>query len=271
MNKFGLKNILQKEVLPVNAHQNFVETLTRSKFVEKILEQQRDNILEIGPLNRPLISSDFMKYFDLLPVNELKERAAEQGLDPNTVPIIHFYNRNGDLSVVNEKFQDVISAHCIEHQPDLIRHLQNVSSILKSTSSRYWCVLPDKRYCFDALLPETKLTEVVEAFESKLTKPSIWKVIEHRALTTHNDSREHWAGNHGQPNVDLKTRWQAATKEFENSGGSYIDVHCWQFTPQSFVNLVNGLRELGYIDFEVEEIFETPRNDLEFCVVLRKS
>jgi hypothetical protein len=244
--------------------------MNRVAFVEKILNTAESEILEIGPLNRPLILGSFVKYFDLLPTKELKERATEQGLDPNTVPIINFYNRNGDLSMVNEKFQDVISAHCIEHQPDLIRHLQNVSNILETTSSRYWCVLPDKRYCFDALLPETKLTEVVEAFENQSTKPSIWKVIEHRALTTHNDSRGHWAGNHGQPNADLKSRWESAKQEYENSKGSYIDVHCWQFTPHSFVNLIDGLRELGFIDFEVDEIFDTPRDDLEFCVVLRK-
>jgi hypothetical protein len=152
----------------------------------------------------------------------------------------------------------------------IVADLQNVSKILDSKPSRYWLVLPDKRYCFDSLLPETKLTEVIEAFEKEYTKPSIWKVIEHRALTTHNDSIEHWNGNHGPSNVNLKSRWESALQEFKSSEGSYIDVHCWQFTPQSFVNLVQGLFELGYIDFEVEKIYETPKNDLEFCVILRK-
>ncbi len=270
MNQVKLRNFLLRKnaySLPLQSEERVVN---RSVFIEKILSARQNEILEIGPLNRPLIVGDFMKYFDLFPTKELKARASEQGLDSNTVPIINFHDSKGDLSVIKETFNDVISAHCLEHQPDLVRHLQNVSKILKSISSRYYLVLPDKRYCFDSLIPETKLSEVVEAFENKQTKPSIYKVIEHRALTTHNDPIEHWAGNHGLPNANLKSRWEAARQEFENANGSYIDVHCWQFTPQSFVNLINGLFELGYIDFVVEEIFDTPRNDLEFCVVLRK-
>jgi hypothetical protein len=270
MKKIDLKRFFRNNVAESPHIQSQRAVINRSAFIEKILAKLHHEILEIGPLNRPLIRSDFMKYFDLLPTEELRARAAEQGLNPDSVPSIDFYDRNGDLSVITEKFHDVVSAHCIEHQPDLIRHLQNVSNILETTSSRYWCVLPDKRYCFDALIPETKIVEVIEAFENKQTKPSIYKVIEHRALTTHNDPVEHWVGNHGLPNVNLKSRWEAARQEFENANGSYVDVHCWQFTPQSFVNLINGLFELGYIDFVVEEIFDTPENDLEFCAVLRK-
>jgi SAM-dependent methyltransferase len=246
------------------------QSLNRDQFTERILKSKKDLILEIGPLNRPLITGHFMKYFDLLPTEKLKIRAVDQGLDPISVPPIDFHDENGDLSVIADTFNDVISAHCLEHQPDLVRHLQNVSRILKSTSGRYWIVLPDKRYCFDALIPETSLTGIVEAFDKHLTKPSIWKVIEHRALTTHNDPVEHWNGNHGDPDTNLKSRWDAAKKEFEDSDGAYIDVHCWQFTPQSFVNIINGLLKLGYIDFEVEEIFDTPTNDLEFCAILKK-
>lgn len=271
MQKFNSrKDSFKRVTRPVAGHSIEQMFLNRAGFVEKILDAREAEILEIGPLNRPLITGNFMRYFDLLPTNQLKERAIQEGLDPNTVPVINSHDKNGNLSVVTEKFNDVISAHCLEHQPDLVRHLRDVSKILKSYSGRYWLVVPDKRYCFDALIPETKISEVVEAFEGKAIKPSVWKVIEHRALTTHNNPVEHWAGNHGLPNANIKSRWDAAKDEFNKSSGSYIDVHCWQFTPQSLVNLIGGLFDLEYIDFEVEEVFETPTNDLEFCIVLRK-
>jgi hypothetical protein len=266
MHKFKFKKNLFNQI----AEERSRGAVSRSTFIQQILAARQGDILEIGPLNRPLATGHFMKYFDLLPTAELKARAVEQGLNPDSVPWINFHDSNGNLSVITETFSDVISAHGLEHQPDLIRHLQNVSKILNSKSARYWLVLPDKRYCFDSLIPETKITEVIEAFEMGITKPSIWKVIEHRALTTHNDSTEHWKGNHGPQNVNLKSRWEAAKQEFNNSNGAYIDVHCWQFTPDSFVDLINGLYELGFIDFSVEEIFETPENDLEFCAVLKK-
>ncbi len=246
-------------------------SIDRASFTQKILDSRKSQVLEIGPLNRPLIVGTFMKYFDLFPTDQLKQRAMQEGLNPDTVPIINFFDNNGDLSAVTEKFSDVISAHCLEHQPDLVRHLQNVSKILESDSGRYWVVLPDKRYCFDALLPESSLSEVVQAHHENQTKPSIWKVIEHRAMTTHNDSIQHWLGNHGYHGSDLKQRWDSAVREFESNDGQYIDVHCWQFTPKSFSQLISNLYSLEFIDFEVEETFETPRNGIEFCAVLKKS
>jgi hypothetical protein len=227
--------------------------------------------LEIGPLNRPLLRGKNVKYFDLESTAGLKEKAKSEGLDPSTVPEIDFHHNEGDISIIKQRFDSVISSHVIEHQPDLIQHLQNVSRILKSNSGRYSLVIPDKRYCFDALIPETKITEIIHAHETKSLKPSFWKVVEHRALTTHNDPILHWAGQHGMPNSDLKVRWETAVEEFRTSNGKYIDVHCWQFTPTSFSNVINGLFDLGYIDFVVEEVFETPVNDLEFCAILRKS
>lgn len=244
---------------------------TRHEFIADLNKQSNLTHLEIGPLNRPLLLGKNVKYFDLENTAGLKAKAIKEGLDPSTVPEINFYHNEGDISIIQERFDSVISSHVVEHQPDLIRHLQNVSKMLKSNSGRYSLVMPDKRYCFDALIPETKITEIIEAFENKSSKPNIWKVVEHRALTTHNDPILHWAGDHGMPNSNLNLRWEAAKEEFRNAGGKYIDVHCWQFTPSSFANIINGLFDLGYIDFIVEEVFETPMYDLEFCAVLRKS
>ena len=252
---------------------NKINTLTlgREEFVQKILSKSNGDILEIGPLNRPLIVGKFMSYFDLYPTIELKARATQEGLDPNTVPEINYNHPEGNLSSITRKFHDVISSHCLEHQPNLIRHLSQVSQILQGGRSRYWVVLPDKRFCFDALLPESSLSQIVQANYENPKKPNIWKVIEHRALTTHNDSIQHWQGFHGPFGVDLKARWQSAIKEFEAAEGNYIDVHCWQFTPNSFGQIISGLYTLGFIDFEVEELFETPVNGIEFCAVLKKT
>jgi hypothetical protein len=250
---------------------SLVPTLSREEFVLRILAEKKGKLLEIGPFNHPLALGKFMFYFDLLSTIELKTRAVAEGLDPATVPEIDFYDPHGSLLGIKKKFYDVTSSHCIEHQPDLINHLNQVSQLLSEIGSKYWVIIPDKRYCFDALLPESSLSEVVQAHNDNQTRPSIWKVIEHRAMTTHNDSIQHWLGNHGAHGIDLKQRWDSAVKEFESSDGKYIDVHCWQFTPNSFSQLISNLFSLGLIDLQVEEIFETPRNGIEFCAVLKKA
>lgn len=109
--------------------------LTREVFAQEIESELEDKILEIGPLNKPLITKSSCKYFDLFDRDGMKKKALEHNLNPDTVPHIHFFEKIGDLSIINEKFDSVFSAHCIEHQPDLIRHLNQVSQLCKTIGS----------------------------------------------------------------------------------------------------------------------------------------
>ena len=248
------------------------KVVTRDVFATKVLDSRGDGaVLEIGPLNRPLINGEFMRYFDILSTSELRSRAASEGLDSNSVPEIHYWHPNGSLAEVPDRFKNIVSSHCLEHQPDFIKHLNEVSNLLIDYESRYWVIIPDKRYCFDALIPESSIVEIVSANLEMRVTPTLLKVIEHRALTTHNDSIRHWLGDHGENTVDLKLKWERAINEFESAQGNYIDVHCWQFTPESFVSTIKSLLALDLIEFEIEEIFSTPANSLEFSAVLKKS
>jgi SAM-dependent methyltransferase len=243
---------------------------SRNDFVLDLLSCEFNKILEIGPLNRPLLVGKNVKYFDLAGTTDLRNKANSEGLDSSTVPFIDFFDPNGDISGIPERFDAVASAHVLEHQPDLVRHLQNVSNLLNS-GGIYALIVPDSRYCFDHYLSTSNLSSIVRAYRESRTKPDIWSLIEHRALTCHNDSVRHWAGDSGDPLVNLKVRWDAAEQEFANAGNSYVDVHCWQFTPDSLVTIVRGLWALQLSDFEIVEVYDTPKNELEFCVVLRKS
>lgn len=248
------------------------DSLNRDTFSAMILKNcQFESILEIGPLNRPLVSTAQTKYFDLLPTDELKKKAILEGLNPNTVPTISYSDKQGNLGVIHDRFDNLVSAHVIEHQPDLIAHLISCSNLLSNGKGRYWLVIPDKRYCFDAFLPESSLLEIFRAYKEKVTKPTIWKVIEHRALTTHNDPVLHWKSQAGIRNFEIKERFRAAEAEYRNANGKYIDVHCWQFTPESFSNIIDALCKLDLIQFQIEEIWATSENDLEFFVILRKT
>jgi SAM-dependent methyltransferase len=249
---------------------SFPKVTSRLEFANALQSNySSDLILEIGPLNRPMITSPNVRYFDLLNTQGMRQKAEQEGLDPNTVPEIHFYHENGDLGVVDERFGLVVSAHVIEHQPDLIRHLRAVTSLL-IPSGRYALVIPDKRYCFDAALPVSRLTDFLRAFSEQRVRPDIWSIVEHRALTVHNDAVRHWDESETSQVSGFENRYLAAIEEARLKAHQYVDVHCWQFHPESFADSVRLLAEIDMIDFEVEYIFETPRNDLEFFVILRK-
>jgi hypothetical protein len=197
----------------------------------------------------------------------LREKALENGFAPSRVPFIDFINDQGDLSVISLKFDYIFSSHVIEHQPNLIKHLRQVTELLKDEESSYLAIIPDHRYCFDHFIHASNLSEIIAAFDNDVKQPSKYKVLEHWALTTHNDRIRHWSGDHGAQFENLVYRWNKAIKDFNPS--KYSDVHCWQFTPLSFQAICNALHDLGYIDLKVANLWETRPGDIEFFVELR--
>ena len=84
------------------------------------------------------------KYLDAYNKEELVKRAKELGLDPTGVPSIDYVSPTGTFEMVDRKFSAAFGSHSIEHQPDFIQHLFNVSSVLEA-EGRYYMYLPDKR------------------------------------------------------------------------------------------------------------------------------
>jgi len=226
-------------------------------------------VLELSPFTAPVVAGKNVSYADILDTENLILRAEEVGLDPSrVVPVDFLIDTSGKLNL-NEKFDAIVSAHVLEHQVNLIGHLQGVYEGLND-GGRYMLVLPDKRYCFDHFMSESTVAQVIEAHRKNICSHMLQSVIEHKALTTHNDAVRHWRGDHGDIEFEQSVRVELAIREFDESLGSYIDVHAWYFTPDSFVNLIRVTNNLGLHGFRVEKIFHTAENDLEFFTILRK-
>jgi hypothetical protein len=256
---------IKKHVLLLFGRLTGLQVLTRDQFISSI---PLSKSLEIGPFAAPCLTGAGVDYFDVLDQQGLKKRAGELQLDVTRCPFIKYVSPNGDLSVINETYQLVFSSHCIEHQPDLIRHLQSVEQHLEDHGF-YYLVIPDKRYCMDALLPESGISDVLHAYSEKRKLHTLRSVIEHHALTTHNEAWMHWIGHHGSDKPDPE-RIRMACDEFKEKAGSYIDVHAWQFTPSSFTGMITTLRELQLINLDVEKVYQTRPGSLEFYAVLQK-
>lgn len=223
-------------------------------------------ILEIGPFCDPVFRGPNVRYMDVLDASALRERALAIGIDPTSCPeTIHFV---GDLTkAYGLEFDIIFSSHNIEHQPDLVTHLQFVQSILSNVGN-FVLLIPDKRYCFDHFLLETTIPEILEAFFEKRTKHCPRHVIEHIALTCHNDIARHWRGDHGDPPSSRSDTVAQAMKHLDISRDIYVDVHAWKFTPQSFRTLIEDLRHHGLIQMQVDRVYNTPNNRCEFAAVL---
>lgn len=226
-------------------------------------------VLEIGPFDQPLLRGANVQYFDVLDRQGLLDRAKRLGTRGGEPPEhIHFVSETGDLSIVDRTFDVVLSSHVVEHQPDLVAHLQSVARCLRPGGA-YLLLVPDHRYCFDHFLPPSTIADVLDAHYSKRTIHSLRSQIEHAALTTHNNTERHWAGEHGTP-PRVAERAREALLRYRAEPHVYIDVHSWSFTPASFDDLLRTLRELGQLDLATLELYPTLKDNNEFWAVLQK-
>ena len=157
------------------------------------------------------------------------------------------------------------------HQPDLIRHLNDVSSKL-TDNGRFAMLIPNAKYCFDAQLPLTKISDIFNAHQEQRKRHTIGSVIEHRALTTHNDPIAHWKNSRAEAEYQHLDpgRIQAAIAEYHASAGAYIDVHCWQFEPHTLADMLRTLITLGAINFRSFRCWGPIYGRNEFAVELSK-
>lgn len=232
------------------------------------LANRSGDVLEIGPLDNPMLRGPNISYADYFSFEELKKKATTHGRSAETVPNIDYVLGEMTLSDIPKKFGAVLSSHCIEHQTDLIRHLQDVQKLLND-GGRYFALIPDKRYCFDAFKSETTIGEIIDAHENRMTVHPLSKVIAHFASMSHNRHVDHW----DQPVTSVPpietAKIRKAINTWRESEGRYLDVHGIYFTPDSFREIMRLLRELGYIDLHIERLYPTRFRKNEFWAVLQ--
>lgn len=210
--------------------------------------QPAHNILEIGPFDNPSVeflreygvSVDYADYFDS---TDLVARASSiEGRNPESVPFIRYVLSKGGYEQIAEKYDAIVSSHCVEHQPDLITHFLHIGRLLKPHGI-YVCSMPNRRRCFDRHLAPTQLVNVLTAYFEKRQKPSLESVLEHRCFTVSN-----WHDDPDPADVlpsNLKERLAQACREFESN--SYVDVHCWKFTGDSIRRILQRLVKLNFL------------------------
>jgi len=231
--------------------------------------KQEGSILEIGPFHAPSITGENVRYMDVFSTEELLAAVKKAGHETSNVPKIHYVASKGGFDMVDRKFAAVFSGHCIEHQPDLIRHFQGVASVLED-GGRYYIACPDRRYCFDHYLPETPVVDILAAYHAQRRVHSARSFLAQRLHRSHNDAARHWAGDHGAPDgqsyQDLKREIFVDLPDEDD----YHDAHAWQFTPTSFFEIINFLHDAELIDFSIERVYHTRFATQEFTAVLRK-
>lgn len=240
---------------------------SRNWFVKHLVHH---DCLEIGPFDCPVLAGANVRYFDLMDQQGLAKRAAELGRTHGRTPRIDYVSPTGDLGVVGDAvFDAVLSSHVVEHQPDLVRHFREVARILRP-GGIYVAIIPDKRYCFDHFIRDSTIADVLDMHVAGARTHRLKSVIEHRAMTCHNDPARHWAGDHGDGRISLEAV-RRALDEYAAAAGGYVDVHAWQFHPLQFRTVAEQLVALGLSELRPVRVYGTVRDSFEFIAVLERA
>jgi predicted SAM-dependent methyltransferase len=245
------------------------------------LAKESKNILEIGPYSNPYYIGENVKYFDTMSregiiyqiINEqdpgVRNHVAADDNTFNKVPHINYVDQNGDMSIIHESFDLIFSSHNIEHQVNLVLHLQQLENLL-TNDGQIILFIPDKRFCFDHFVPESPLSDVLESYYNQDKLHPLRTVLAMICETTHNSAYHHLLGYHGQiagKDVDC---YQKALEKYQDSENNYINAHRWRFTPTQFAFIINSLNQLKLTNLTIEKLYLTKNNQLEFYVILKK-
>jgi hypothetical protein len=249
---------------------------SRNDFINLISKFGGDR-LEIGPFCSPILAISSETYFsDYLNTDELRLEAIEQKQNPNKVPHIDFPTKETSLTALvdTKKFAIIVSCHNIEHYPDLVTHLQEVNTILMS-GGYYFLIIPDKRFSADHYQESSMLPEVLTAYAEKRKLPNIENVLKSVEFITHSYPQRHWMNDHGADPYQISEKPRvlvSLTKSTQSvQRNEYNDVHCWRFTPQSFISIIGSLNKMSLIDLQAVRVYPTLFGANEFFAVLRKT
>jgi SAM-dependent methyltransferase len=229
--------------------------------------------LEIGALATPLVfpSEGNIFFVDHADTETLREKYAEDAsvdLDKIVkVDAVWGSQTLEDCLGPDRKVDYVLASHVIEHVPDLITWLAEIRSVLRPGGTLRLAV-PDRRYTFDYLRPESRIYDVLDSYIRRARAPLPRVILENHYLSREVDCGKAWNGTlvaaDLRPYNSIEAGLAVAKDVLAN--GTYHDTHCWVFTPGSFAGLFAEMAQLGLLSFACDFCFNTRRNEFEFIV-----
>ncbi|MHA7630751.1 methyltransferase domain-containing protein [Corallococcus sp. M7] len=252
-----------------------VQVKTRQERLLGAIQLSTMEGVEIGPLANPIVTraAGRILYADHASTEVLRRKYAGHGWDTATIVDVDVDLSSSPLSAaLGERRVDfVIASHVIEHVPDPVSWLEDLRKALRP-GGIISLAIPDKRFCFDAKRPVSTPGELVDGFLSRRTAPTVKQVFDFWAYYCQVDAHAMWSGAITAEQLPCSGTLQNALQKSQEAVAAtgYTDVHCWVFTPHSFLEAAATLAELGMFPFQIADFASTSPGEVEFFVSLRR-
>ena len=228
------------------------------------------SILEIGAMAKPTFIRDLgddVRYLDWFSGDELRERHQNNPKRSvaNIVDVDYVVKHHQFASSIPDRFDLIVAAHVVEHVADVVSWLQQLESLLAPGGTLYLAV-PDRRYTFDYHRRTSNVVDIIRAHEEGLERPTKWQIADATYHYSPVDREALWDGT--VPPFRPRFSLAEALRRAERRAHEYADVHCWVFTPDSFAEVLDGLRQCGLVGLAVKRLDPPQRGTNEFSVFL---
>lgn len=250
----------------------------RHQRVHALLEPQSGRGLEIGPLFSPIVfkGDGEVSYLDVYPGEQLRETYRDHvgvPIDQIVDPDFFLIGPDGTKTLAEAvapaaPFQWAVASHVVEHVPDFIGWLEELAEVLDD-DARLVMVVPDRRFCFDAIRSPTTVGEMLLAHQNRDLAPSVRAVYDHYSHVVTLDLARAWEGQSPERSPRIHDL-DFVLAQLERQPKEYVDCHVWLFTPGDFVAQFAELDSLGLVSFIIDRVIPAVPGDLEFYVRLRR-
>ena len=203
--------------------------------------------LEIGPYAYPTLfkSETDISYLDWKTRDQLvAENSSQDGID--SIPETDYLVASNDYrQYVPGTFDYIIANHVLEHVPDLIHWLSNITAMLNPNGVLF-LALPDKKFTFDKYRQNTTLSHILNDFYEEVQTISQEHLLEqviYYDLTFI-----------GQPMVVTERLNRARLEKVLTEGFQpwMIGYHCHIFQSETVLDTVfKPLILMGYVDLDI--------------------
>ena len=249
-----------------------------------LISDKHSRILEIGPLNRPLVDKSIYPnaiYCDIRTTEQIKELySGSDYLETTTitVPIDEIVDVDVVLNTsYHETFNNqppfdyVVASHVLEHVEDLIDVLQDISTIL-ATNGQFIIYYPDTRFCFDHFRAEASFRDAYDVYKNK--RPALARMVLDFFHSAIPESRPYkfWSSENLHELLPVNDTTQALEKYMKSCNGEFMDdVHYWPFSDKGFVKFLFDLTRADMLNLTCMQVHPTLHNTQEFLLILQKN
>mgnify|MGYP005805236423 CR=1 FL=1 len=253
----------------------------REQFISQIVQRKESRILEIGPLNRPIVTKNKYPnafYCDIRSTDEVKalysgnDYLEATGIQIDVTEIVdidYVINESYKKTFQNiPKFDYVIASHVIEHMEDIIGFFQDITNILKP-HGKLCIIYPDKRYCFDHFRESASFRDAFNVYHHGRHNAAPMALDFFFNVVHENDAIRFWQANHIPELLPQNSFQQALTayQQFEQ-GQKLDDVHFWEFTDRSFAKFLYDCVRSHLLQFSCIDFRQTQVNSQQFMLCL---